>query len=129
MANVAAFAGLLLSVTFSHLWVILGVSRTKRKVPSMREEDLINIRHDIDRHEGDLDRKLKQIQALEQQTSELKRENIELTISLKNVVILMRTIYEYLGTDKLSIKSTELRSQTHSHLNGLNTRLGIRWEP
>jgi hypothetical protein len=36
----------------------------EQKPAAMTDEDLINVQHDIGRHEGDLDRQLKQIQAL-----------------------------------------------------------------
>jgi len=44
----------------------------ERKPAAMTDEDLINVQHDIGRHEDDLDRQLKQIQALEKQVSDLK---------------------------------------------------------
>jgi hypothetical protein len=37
----------------------------------MANEDFINLRHDVDRHESDLDRQLQQIQSLEKDVREL----------------------------------------------------------
>jgi len=72
----------------------------ERKPAAMTDEDLINVQHDIGRHEDDLDRQLKQIQALEKQVSDLK------TI-VRNLFVLCSSIQRFSDRQENAFKSLE----------------------
>jgi hypothetical protein len=40
-------------------------------IPFMADGDLINLRHDVDRHESDLDKQMQQIQSLEKERARI----------------------------------------------------------
>jgi chromosome segregation ATPase len=98
-------------------------------VALMNGEDFINLQHQVGRHEGELDQQLKRVQELEKQVSELKNENAELTTSLKDAVLLVETIYGYLGVDRVTGRAEEVRRQIVKRFNDLRARLAIDESP
>jgi|SRR5215471_18284487 len=62
----------------------------------MTDDDFRNLEHDVQRHEGDLDRQVKDIQDLREQIHTLKEEHSKETESLKENIGKLITILQYL---------------------------------
>jgi hypothetical protein len=71
----------------------------------------------------------KRNEVLEKQVSELKKGNAELTASLKDAVLLVETIYGYLGVDRVTGRAEEVRRQIVKRFNDLRARLAISESP
>ena len=61
---------------------------------SMTDDDFRNLEHDVQRHEGDLDRQVKDIQDLREQIHTLKEEHSKETESLKENIGKLITILQ-----------------------------------
>jgi hypothetical protein len=75
--------------------------------------------------QDDLEQMAEDWPRVRKEIADLKKQNGELKQALVNVVILERTLYAYIGTDKMSGNAEKLRGQIVSVLNGLHTLLEI----
>ena len=75
--------------------------------------------------EEDLEQLAEDWPRMRKEIADLKKQNSDLKQALVNVVILERTLYAYMGTDKMTGQGEKIRSEIVSLLNGLHTLLGI----
>jgi len=92
---------------------------------AMSEEDIINLKHDVQRHDGDLDQQFKQIQELRQEISNLKTDNDQLKEDLQNTARLAYNIYMYLGRGNASDHAVKIRDKIRSLFGSLHKYLGV----
>jgi hypothetical protein len=85
----------------------------------MAEDDLINLRHDVDRREQAVTQDANDI-------AELKAQNNLLKECLGDAVILSRALYAYFGVDRMSDAGARQREEIIKLLNALHDRLGLK---
>ena len=94
----------------------------------MTEDDLINLKHDVGRHESDLDRQSEQIQKLEKRLSELddelKKHISDHKRDMVDLVILVRTLYSSFSAQN-GWAVHPLQSEIIKRLNDLHSRFEI----